>query len=89
MSHASPRSTQSLRRGRCATPQRFELLQVVYARQARPELGLQRSESGAIVEVFERPHRAYLCRFLVNDDATTRAEGAFTAGELAVSPPTP
>lgn len=88
MSHASPHSTPSPRRGRSAPPQGFELLQVVYVREAHPDLGVQRGDGGTIVEVFDRPHRAYYVEF-VNDDGTTRAEGAFTAGELAVSPPAP
>jgi hypothetical protein len=60
----------------------------VYARHARPDLGVQRGECGTIIEVFEQPRRAYYVEF-VNDDGTTRAEGAFTADELAVSPRLP
>lgn len=67
-------------------PQSFELLQVVCMRHARPDLDVQRGEVGTIVEVFEEPRRAYYVEF-VNDDGTTRAEGAFTADELAVAPP--
>jgi Domain of unknown function (DUF4926) len=88
MSHASPRSTPSPRRERSTPPQGFELLQVVYAREARPDLGVHKGDSGTIVEVFDQPHRAYYVEF-VNDDGTTRAEGAFTASELAVAPPAP
>ena len=88
MSHASPLSTPSPRRGRDAPPQGFELLQVVYARRAHPDLRVRKGDSGTIVEVFDQPHRAYHVEF-VNDDGTTRAEGAFTADELAVSPPAP
>ena len=88
MSPASPHSTPSPRRGRSAPPQGFELLQVVYVRQAHPELGVRKGDSGTIVEVFDQPHRAYYVEF-VNDDGTTRAEGAFTVSELAVSPPAP
>ena len=88
MSHASPHSTPPPRRGRSAPPQGFELLQVVYVRQAHPELGVRKGDSGTIVEVFDQPHRAYYVEF-VNDDGTTRAEGAFTVSELAVSPPAP
>jgi uncharacterized protein DUF4926 len=85
MSHASPRSTRSPRRERAGPPQSFELLQVVYVRHARPDVGVQRGECGTVVELFERPNRAYYVEF-VNEDGTTRAEGAFTAEELAGSP---
>ena len=88
MSHASPLSTPSPGRGRDAPPQGFELLQVVYARRAHPDLRVRKGDSGTIVEVFDQPHRAYHVEF-VNDDGTTRAEEAFTADELAVSPPAP
>lgn len=66
----------------------MDLLQMVYVRHARPDLDVQRGEVGTIVEVFEEPRRAYYVEF-VNDDGTTRAEGAFTADELAVAPPAP
>ena len=69
-------------------PQGFELLQLVYVRRAHPDLGVREGDSGTIVEVFDQPHRAYYVEF-VNDDGTTRAEGAFTVSELAVSPPAP
>jgi hypothetical protein len=69
-----------------APPRGFELLQVVHARKARPDLGVRKGDSGTIVEVFDRPHRAYYVE-IVNDDGTTRAEGAFTAGDLIASPP--
>ena len=88
MSHASPRSTPSPRHERRAPSPSFELLQVVYAREARPDLGVQKGDPGTIVEVFDQPHRAYYVEF-VDDDGTTRAEGAFTASELTVSPPAP
>jgi hypothetical protein len=88
MSHASPRSTRSPRHEPAPPPQSFELLQAVYARRARPELGVRRGECGTVVEVFERPRRAYYVEF-VGEDGATRAEGAFTAEELAASPPAP
>jgi hypothetical protein len=61
---------------------------VVYARRARPDLGVRKGDSGTIVEVFDRPRRAYYVEF-VNDDGTSRAEGAFTAKDLAAAPPAP
>jgi len=89
MSHASLRSTPSPEGGAVRPPpQSFELLQAVYVRHARPDLGVQRGECGTIVEVFEQPRRAYYVEF-VNDDGMTRAEGAFTADELTVLPPAP
>lgn len=88
MSRASPRSTPSARRGRTAPPQGFELLQLVYVRRAYPDLGVRKGDSGTIVEVFDQPHRAYYVEF-VNEDGTTRAEGAFTSDELAASPTVP
>jgi hypothetical protein len=59
---------------------------VVYARTARPELGVRKGDAGTIVEIFDRPHRAYYVEF-VSDDGVTRAEGAFVADDLATSPP--
>jgi hypothetical protein len=88
MSHASSHSTPTPRRERSAQPRSFELLQVVYARRAHPDLGVRKGDSGTVVEVFDRPHRAYYVEF-VNDDGTTRAEGAFAAADLAASPPPP
>ena len=88
MSHASPRSTPSARRGRTAPPEGFELLQLVHLRQAHPDLGVREGDRGTIVEVFDRPRRAYYVEF-VNEDGTTRAEGAFTADELTAAPPVP
>ncbi len=87
MSRASPRSTPSPEGGSVRPPpQGFELLQPVYARHARPDLGVRRGERGTVVKVFDQPRRAYYVEF-VDDDGTTRAEGAFTADELTVSPP--
>lgn len=84
MSHASPRSTRSPTAERTRPPV-LELLQVVYARQARPDLGVRRGECGTVVEVFDEPRRAYYVEF-VGDDGTTRAEGAFIPDELSVVP---
>jgi hypothetical protein len=67
-------------------PQGFELLQAVHVRHARSDLGVERGERGTVVELFEQPRRAYYVEF-VNDDGTTRAEGAFTGEELVVPPP--
>jgi hypothetical protein len=54
MSHASPRSTPSSKGGSVRPPpQSFELLQAVYVRHARLDLGVQRGECGTIVEVFD------------------------------------
>ena len=90
MSRVSPRSTPSeepgapSRRGREA----FDLLQVVYVRDAHPDLGLAKGECGTVVEVFDRPRRAYYVEF-VADDGATRAEGAFTPDQLSATPPPP
>ena len=90
MSRGSPRSTPSDdagargRRGRAA----FELLQVVYVRDAHPELGLAKGECGTVMEVFARPRRAYYVEF-VADDGATRTEGAFTPDQLSATPPPP
>ena len=90
MSRVSPRSTPSeepgapSRRGREA----FDLLQVVYVRDAHPDLGLAEGECGTVVEVFYRPRRAYYVEFAA-DDGATRAEGAFTPDQLSATPPPP
>ena len=71
MSHGLHRSTRSNdRRGQ--QPPRFELLQVVYVRDAHPDLGLVKGESGTIVEGLERPYPAYLIEF-IEDDGSTKA----------------
>jgi hypothetical protein len=89
MSHGSPRPTRSDdRRGRTRPPQRFELLQVVYIRDAHPGLGLVKGECGTIVETLEKPHPAYLVEF-VDDDGATKAEAAFTPDQLSATPPPP
>jgi hypothetical protein len=90
MSHASPRSIPSTRPEPPSPrpPQDLELLQVVYLRRDSPELGLGRGARGTIVEVFERPRRAYYVEF-VDSDGRTTAEGAFTADELSAVPPAP
>lgn len=84
MSHASPRSTRFPRAERARLPS-FELLQTVYVRHARPDLGVRRGECGTIVEMFDQPRRAYYVEFVAEDGAT-RAEGAFTPDELSVTP---
>jgi hypothetical protein len=53
MSHASSRSTPTPRPERSDPSRNFELLQVVYARRARPDLGVCKGDSGTIVEVFD------------------------------------
>jgi hypothetical protein len=63
-------------------------LQLVYLRRARPDLGIARGACGTIVEVFDRPRRAYYVEF-VGEDGATLAEGAFTADELSAAPPAP
>ncbi len=91
MSRASPRFTRSEQAGtppRRGAPEKFDLLQVVYVRDAHPELGLTKGECGTVVEVFERPHRAYYVEF-VTDDGATKAEGAFTPDQLSATPPPP
>jgi hypothetical protein len=36
----------------------------VYARRARPDLGVRKGDFGTIVEAFDRPHRAYDVEFV-------------------------
>ena len=88
MSRASPRSTPSERARAPArrTPEEFDLLQVVYVRDAHPGLGLASGECGTVVEIFDRPRRAYYVEF-VTDTGATKAEGAFTPDELSATPP--
>lgn len=69
-------------------PPRFELLQVVYVRDAHPGLGLVKGESGTIVETFDKPDTAYLVEF-INDDGSTKAEAAFAPEQLSPAPPPP
>ena len=90
MSHGSPRPIRSNeRRGqRIRRPPRFELLQVVYVRDAHPRLGLLKGEAGTIVELLEQPYPACLVEF-INDDGSTKAEAAFTPAQLSAAPPPP
>jgi Domain of unknown function (DUF4926) len=69
-------------------PPRFELLQVVYVRDAHPGLGLVKGECGTIVEILDKPHTAYLVEFIDND-GSTKVEAAFTAEQLSAAPPPP
>lgn len=69
-------------------PPRFELLQVVYVREAHPELGLLKGECGTIVELLERPQPAYLVEF-IEDDGSTKAEAPLTPEQLSATPPPP
>jgi hypothetical protein len=66
----------------CDAAPAFELLQLVYTRRERRELGLPRGAFGTIVEVFERPHRAYYVEFIDSDGRTT-AEVALAVDELS------
>jgi Domain of unknown function (DUF4926) len=90
MSQGSPRPIRSNeRRGhRVRRPPRFELLQVVYVREAHPGLGVVKGECGTIVETFDQPDVAYLVEF-INDDGSTKAEAAFTPNQLSTTPPPP
>ncbi len=89
MSHGSHRPTRSNeRRGQRTPPPRFDLLQVVYVRDAHPALGLVRGECGTIVEVLDKPHPAYLVEF-IDDDGATRAEAVFPPEQLSATPPPP
>ena len=89
MSHGSHRPTRSNeRRGQRTPPPRFELLQVVYVRDAHPALGLVKGECGTIVETLEQPYPAYLVEF-INDDGSTKTEAAFTPDQLSAAPPPP
>jgi hypothetical protein len=64
------------------------LLQVVYVRDAHPDLRLVKGESGTIVERLEGPYPAYLIEF-IEDDGSTKAEAAFTPDQLSATPPPP
>lgn len=90
MSRRSPRPIPSSRRGERPTgqPPDFDLLQVVYVREAHPELGLAKGECGTVVETLERPYTAYLVEF-INDDGSTKVEAAFTPDRLSATPPPP
>lgn len=90
MSHGSPRPIRSNepRTQRIRRPPRFELLQVVYVRDAHPGLGLVKGECGTIVETFDRPDTAYLVEF-INDDGSTKTEAAFRPNQLSATPPPP
>jgi hypothetical protein len=91
MSHTSQHSTPSTA-GEPVSPgpsQNLVLLQVAYVRREQPELDLPRGACGTIVEIFDRPQRAYYVEFVDNEGRTT-AEGAITADELsAVLPGSP
>lgn len=89
MSHGLPRPTRSNEhRGQRTPPPRFELLQVVYVRDAHPAMGLVKGECGTIVETFDQPDTAYLVEF-INDDGSTKVEAAFTPNQLSAAPPPP
>jgi hypothetical protein len=90
MSDGSPRPMRSNdRRGQRSTrPPRFELLQVVYVRDAHPSLGVAKGECGTIVETFDAPDMAYLVEF-IDDDGSTKAEAAFAPDQLSATPPPP
>lgn len=90
MSPGSPPPTRSgdQRRQRTPRPPRFELLQVVYAREAHPGLGLVKGECGTVVETLDKPYPAYLVEF-VDDEGATKAEAAFTAEQLSATPRPP
>ena len=90
MSRVSPQSTSPDDAGARGPRRRaaFDLLQVVYVRDAHPKLGLAKGECGTVVEVFDRPHRAYYVEFMA-DNGATRAEGAFTPDQLSATPPPP
>ena len=89
MSHGSHRPIRSNeRRGQRTPPPRFELLQVVYVRDAHPQLGLLKGECGTIVETLDRPYPAYLIEF-IDDDGSTKAEAVFTPDQLSLTPPPP
>ena len=90
MSRGSPSPTRSgdQRRQRTPRPPRFELLQVVYVREAHPGLGLVKGECGTIVETLDQPYPAYLVEF-VDDQGASKAEAAFTPDQLSTAPPPP
>lgn len=90
MSRRSPRPIPSNRGGEQPTgqPRAFELLQVVYVRDAHTDLGLAKGECGTVVETLEKPYPAYLIEF-IDDDGSTRVEAAFTPDQLSATPPPP
>lgn len=90
MSHGSPRPIRSSERRGQPTRRlpRFELLQVVYVREAHPDLDVVKGECGTVVEILEQPSPAYLVEF-IDDSGATKAEAAFTADQLSVTPPAP
>jgi hypothetical protein len=88
MPHALRRSTSSSER---QPRPRFELLQVVFARQDVPEYGLRKGECGTIVEVFEDSRLggdAYLVEF-TDDEGRTLEEAELTADQIGAAPPPP
>jgi hypothetical protein len=89
MSQGSRRPIRSNDRpGQRTPPPRFELLQVVYVREAHPGLGSLKGEAGTVVELLEQPYPACLVEF-INDDGSTKAEAAFTPDQLSAAPPPP
>jgi hypothetical protein len=88
MPHGSPQPTRSDSASGGSKPVQFEMLQIVYVRDAHPDIGLSKGEHGTVVEIVRRPSTAYLIEF-VNDDGTTRAEAFFTPEQLSAAPPTP
>jgi Domain of unknown function (DUF4926) len=89
MSRGSPRPSSSAppdddRRRRGARP--FALFQVVALRRAHPERGLTEGQQGTIVEIVERPERAYVVDFTGGTDDDLRV-ATLTAGQLRPVPP--
>ena len=90
MSPGSPRPIRSSeRRGqRRRRPPRFELLQVVFIRDALPDLDLTKGEGGTVVETLDCADEAYLIEF-IDDDGSTKAEALLSPDQLSVAPPPP
>ena len=85
MSQGSLRPIRSSRQ-RDRKTKSFELLQVVYLQETRPDLGLARGECGTIVEILAEPYPACLVEF-IDDAGVTRVEAALAPEELSASPP--
>ena len=88
MPHGSRQPTRSDGASGHVRPVQFEILQIVYVRDAHADSGLSKGEHGTVVEIVRRPSTAYLIEF-VNEDGTTKAEAFFTPEQLSATPPTP
>lgn len=88
MSRGSPRPSSSAPTDRSSPrgARPFALFQVVALRRAHPERGLAKDQEGTIVEVVERPERAYVVDFTDGTDDDLRL-ATFTVEQLRPVPP--